>query len=214
MFFDSLPEEIIIAIIIKLDYKQIIYLSLDNKFLSITKNNYLWRQKLMQDFPTAPTIKLCNNQLYYCWYARFELNLTMFNQILSKYSDEVDNKFLDSINSTIRPFGPLVYTHTPLILCQLTKDEFPYQIDDSSWNSIENAIFNCFDPMKGPQKTKKLEEKYDKKLKLEKELESIESKLDDYQEELDRLLGKIEDAKKSRYLIESEIKNYGHYKRN
>ena len=146
MSFDILPEELLFCIITKLNYTEIIALGHCTKnFLSITTNNCLWRQKLIQDFPACclPNPKLEDSGLYFGWYCRLGSHLTPFHIILENSEYDVDEHFLKMLDQIIVKIGPHILVQTKSLLSS-ELDKYEYEIDEHFKKVIEDALINGF----------------------------------------------------------------------
>jgi hypothetical protein len=141
----TLSLDVLIPIIAQLDYKDILMVRNCNKYLCwITKNDHMWRHKLITDFPTDFLPPLEKSQIRCWWYSQFDAHLRQFNHLLGEWNGELPDSLLVMINQMIKELGPLVYTQMPTIFSKLPEPSYKY--DSKFLGVVENGIISCFSP--------------------------------------------------------------------
>ena len=142
MSLEILPEEILLTIAIKLDYKQICNLPLNKHWWSKTTNNGFWRQKMMQDFPTIIVPKENDYLMRYCWYSMYDQNLQKFNQTLLACPYEIPDELSTMISNMIFELGPVVHEEISKVFDRMYHSD--YEFDDYFMEMMGKGIDDCF----------------------------------------------------------------------
>ncbi len=154
MFFDNLPNEILINIIINLDSHSLLRFSISSKEkLALTSDPFIWKQKIIQEFPNFEIIdenyyttyrllyqrKLIIFYTSWCPHSQKLLSSGVLDIIDEKYRCVVKKNCGDSLYESVQIFDKYQIEGVPTILLEYGNQIYEYT-GDRTIKSIEKFI--------------------------------------------------------------------------